>query len=220
MATITELHVASVYLAGPMRGLPEFNFPAFDAAALDLRARGYTVCSPAEMDKELDDFDPNVDEARSMAFYMTRDLPAVCSSDAVVVLPGWQKSQGALLETHVARACGIPVLAYPDLGPARHPGSDRFHELLEEKGLLHDRKQADYGTDGDPFANVRASTEWGVAPWVGAMVRLTDKVRRLQSLIRNGRLENESATDSLDDIAVYAIIARVLLEEELPHSGD
>ena len=96
----------------------------------------------------------------------------------------------------------------------RHPLSERFHELLVEAGTMHDRKQLDYGTSRDPFANVRAADEWGIAPWIGAMVRLTDKVRRLQSLASKGYLENESAVDSLMDIAVYAIIARVLLEEE------
>ena len=98
--------------------------------------------------------------------------------------------------------------------PEQHPSSERFHELLRELGALHDRKQLDYGKPGDPFANVRASGEWGVAPWIGAMIRATDKVRRLQALSRNGALYNESAEDSLRDIAVYAIIALVLLEEQ------
>lgn len=96
----------------------------------------------------------------------------------------------------------------------RHPNSARFHEILQEAGELHDKKQADYGRGDDPFANVRASKEWGVSPWVGAMIRLNDKVRRLQSLTANGKLENESAEDSLRDIAVYAIIALVLFEQE------
>lgn len=95
----------------------------------------------------------------------------------------------------------------------RHPGSARFHEVLRETGDLHDRKQADYGSDVDPFANVRASEEWGVPPWVGALVRLNDKVTRLKSLARKGTLANESAEDSMRDIAVYAIIALVLFEE-------
>lgn len=96
----------------------------------------------------------------------------------------------------------------------QHPNSARFHDLLSELGALHDKKQADYGRGDDPFANIRASEEWGVTPWVGAMVRLHDKVRRLQSLIKNGRLENESAEDSLKDIAVYSLIALVLYEQE------
>jgi len=97
----------------------------------------------------------------------------------------------------------------------RHPNSARFHKILEELGKLHDKKQADYGRGDDPFANVRASTEWGVPAWVGAMIRLNDKVRRLQSLALNGKLANESAEDSLRDIAVYAIIALVLREQEV-----
>lgn len=98
--------------------------------------------------------------------------------------------------------------------PARHPNSARFHALLAEAGTTHDLKQGDYGKDDDPFANVRASEEWGIPGWVGAMVRLTDKVRRLQTLAGKGSLANESAYDSFVDIAVYALIAYVLYEQE------
>ncbi|MCY1527250.1 hypothetical protein D9M68_623110 [compost metagenome] len=37
-----------IYLAGPMTGLPEFNYPAFHAEAARLRALGYQVENPAE----------------------------------------------------------------------------------------------------------------------------------------------------------------------------
>jgi hypothetical protein len=96
----------------------------------------------------------------------------------------------------------------------RHPNSARFHEILTELGELHDRKQADYGSGSDPFANVRASRDWGIPPHVGALVRLNDKVKRLQSFARKGSLANESAEDSMRDIAVYAVIALVLYEQE------
>jgi hypothetical protein len=98
---------------------------------------------------------------------------------------------------------------------SRHPNSQRFHDLLKEAGELHDKKQADYGRGSDPFANVRSSSEWGVPAWVGAMIRLNDKVRRLQTLATKGSLANEAAIDSLMDIAVYALIGRVLYEQEL-----
>lgn len=97
---------------------------------------------------------------------------------------------------------------------AKSSGSERFHEVLRELGELHDMKQADYGNDEDPFANVRQSGEWGLEPWVGALVRLNDKVQRLKSMVRNGKLNNESAEDSMRDIAVYSIIALVLKEEQ------
>lgn len=82
-------------------------------------------------------------------------------------------------------------------------GDPRFHALLDEIGRVHAKKQADYGKDEDPFANLRASQEFGVAPWLGALVRLHDKVSRLKTFVRKGRLENESVEDSLKDMAVY-----------------
>lgn len=92
-------------------------------------------------------------------------------------------------------------------------GSERFHEILKELGSLHDQKQLDYGSDTDPFANVRATEGWNIPGWVGASIRLGDKVQRLKSMWRNGYLANEAVEDSLRDIAVYAIIALVLYEE-------
>lgn len=89
----------------------------------------------------------------------------------------------------------------------------RFHAILKEMGDLHDRKQADYGQKGDPFANVRSSSNWGVAPWIGAMIRLNDKIQRLQSFAQNGTLANEGVEDSLIDLANYAVIALVLFRE-------
>lgn len=97
---------------------------------------------------------------------------------------------------------------------ARHPASERFHALLQEMGALHDAKQADYGLDTDPFANVRASEGFGIPGWVGTMVRANDKVKRLQTLAIRGKLGNEAAVDAFMDLAVYALIARILFEEQ------
>jgi hypothetical protein len=97
----------------------------------------------------------------------------------------------------------------------RHPNSERFHELIQQAGDLHDKKQADYGKGNDPFANVRSSEEWGIPGWVGAMVRLNDKVTRLKTLASKGSLQNEPPGESFLDIAVYALIAHVLYEETL-----
>lgn len=95
-----------------------------------------------------------------------------------------------------------------------HKDSQRFHQLLKEIGELHDRKQEDYGRDDAPFANVESSADFGTLPWVGALIRLNDKVNRLKALSRKGSLANESAEDSMRDIAVYALIALVLFEKQ------
>lgn len=94
-----------------------------------------------------------------------------------------------------------------------HPMSLKFYESLGEMAKLHAKKQADYGRDDDPFANVSASEEFGIKPWIGCMVRANDKMRRLQAFAQKGVLLNESAEDSLIDLAVYSVIGLVLMRE-------
>jgi len=91
--------------------------------------------------------------------------------------------------------------------------SSRFHEILGDLAVLHDRKAQDYGRKDDSLANIRASAAFGVPAWIGALVRANDKMVRLQRAARDGRIANESVEDSLRDLAVYAIISLVLYEE-------
>jgi hypothetical protein len=94
------------------------------------------------------------------------------------------------------------------------PRKDPFKKILDEMGKLHDRKAQDYGSDEDPLANIRASADFGIEPWIGATLRLNDKVCRLKKFATTDVLANESAENSLIDIAVYAVIALQLLREE------
>jgi hypothetical protein len=82
-----------LYLSGPMAGLPEHNFPAFEKARTSLRIVGYEVTCPAELG--------NVD-GWVWETYLRRDLKVMLDCDAVATLPGWEWSQGAKLETDVA----------------------------------------------------------------------------------------------------------------------
>jgi hypothetical protein len=92
-------------------------------------------------------------------------------------------------------------------------GDPRFLAILDEMRSLHQMKAFDYGADEDPLANLRASEDFGIPAYVGALIRLNDKVRRLMSLVKKGKLANESAIDSMNDISCYAILARILYEE-------
>ena len=98
------------YLAGPMRGIPKWNFPAFDAEAARLRELGHVVFNPADMDR-----DAGFDESCGvlpegfMREAFERDIEAIKECDAIVVLPGWLNSTGALAECGVARWLGIPI---------------------------------------------------------------------------------------------------------------
>lgn len=112
-----------IYLAGPMSGIPQFNFPAFIAAADDLRDRGYDVVSPAELDDEEDraaalaseDGDQSkLDTGSTWGDFLSRDVKLIADEgiEAIVVLLGWQESRGARMETFVGRLCGLPVVEY------------------------------------------------------------------------------------------------------------
>lgn len=91
-----------LYLAGPMRGLPEYNYPAFHVAAKQLRDQGFKVYNPAELT-----FDWDEDGSRQA---MCAELSWICiHADAIVLLPGWEKSLGATAEIATARALGLEV---------------------------------------------------------------------------------------------------------------
>lgn len=90
---------------------------------------------------------------------------------------------------------------------------DSFYKILAEIEAIHKRKAADYGSDSDSLANVRASQEFGIAPWVGVVLRTNDKMHRIKQFIRRGTLANESVRDSLLDNANYFIIALSLYDE-------
>jgi hypothetical protein len=108
-----------VYILGPMRGYPEFNFPAFFAAEERLKALGFEVFNPARMDQERDGFNTLTDVPRRIRDYMKRDLSTVCDMDFLYALQDWEESQGARLEEHCGRVCGIPVFEVGKLNQAR-----------------------------------------------------------------------------------------------------
>ena len=100
-----------VYIAGPMTGLPEFNFPAFDRAAELLAANGHSVINPAQLDRDVG-FDPSSTEV-SCEFLrdaMRRDLSAICGAEAIAMLPGWERSAGARIEWTLAAHLGLEIM--------------------------------------------------------------------------------------------------------------
>lgn len=99
-----------LYLAGPMRGYPQFNFPAFDAGAAALRAAGHEVFNPADHDREVIAVDGRTVAELTIRECMRADTAWICdNADGIAVLPGWEKSSGANAEVALACAIGIPV---------------------------------------------------------------------------------------------------------------
>lgn len=144
-----------IYLAGPMKGIEHFNYPVFKSVREDLRSRGYIVRCPAEHDLEVG-FDETTDhwddESRLAAECFQWDIAAVLWSDAVIVLPGWQESAGAMLETQVAAATGTPVLVWPDFSVVQWNKRPEGAPVLPRRVPV--LMQLDKGTDDRPGAHV------------------------------------------------------------------
>jgi len=119
--TGVALTINSCYLAGPMRGHEAFNFPAFHKEAAWLRANGWKVFSPAERDEadEALNGDWAVGVQRGLDYFMQFDLAAVCQTEAVVLMKGWETSQGARLEAMVAVEVDHPVFEIARVGLAQ-----------------------------------------------------------------------------------------------------
>lgn len=111
-----------IYLAGPMRGYPNFNFPAFHAAQSLLESAGHEVFSPAKADEARhgDDFaavnpEGSVEKATengfSLGVALSTDLTYIClQAEAIALLPGWEKSNGAQAEWATAKAMGLKFI--------------------------------------------------------------------------------------------------------------
>lgn len=117
--------VSSVYLAGPMRGYPKFNFDAFEAAMKDLESKGISVISPHKMDLDIG-FDPTtespvnshgVPDGFCIKDCIRRDVEAILATEGIVFLPGWEKSKGANAEKAIGHWLDRPMFLYPTLQP-------------------------------------------------------------------------------------------------------
>lgn len=113
---LTE-RVTRVYVAGPMSGHADLNFPAFNAAAAEYRRRGCFVVNPAEINGGEIEIAHTADmsDEQYQAHWrkcMHRDIAQLITCDTIVMLDGWTKSRGANLEHHIARELGFTI-CYP-----------------------------------------------------------------------------------------------------------
>jgi len=89
------------YLAGPMSGHPDLNFPAFHAWARYLRDAGNEIINPAEV---------NPDHSKPWADCMRSDIAQLVTCEGIYMMPGWERSKGATLEHHIASRLEMRVV--------------------------------------------------------------------------------------------------------------
>lgn len=132
------------YLAGPMSGIPQFNFPAFDRACEVLRASGLDIVSPHEHDTpetqkaaraSVDGAPmPKESGAESWAECLARDVVLVGDVCAgIIFLPDWQRSRGAKLEAFTGLLCGKEFGVFidsPGAEPVEWVSSEAVRNIL------------------------------------------------------------------------------------------
>lgn len=97
----------------------------------------------------------------------------------------------------------------------KHHGHPRFYQILDEMAQLHSDKNHDYSGE-DPLSNFKMCEKMGISAWEGILIRISDKWSRLLNFVKTKKflVKTESVRDTLLDLAVYAILCIILLEED------
>lgn len=156
----------SIYLAGPMTGYPQLNFPAFEAGARRLEEWGWAVHNPATSFNGAMDLPYKV--------YMAAAVNMLCQAEAIAVMEGWQGSRGATMEALIAQRLGLPFYNAETGRPmtveemkVQYPrvisdGSKPFpanHELLKSLEPLATELALKKGNRGITVSDVRVKAE-------------------------------------------------------------
>lgn len=102
-----------IYIAGPMRGLLDFNYPTFNQYAQAHRNVGWDVENPAEISERYGTPEQINADPAMLAAVMAADLHALETCDAIYLLNGWQNSEGARKELATALRCGLKIYLAP-----------------------------------------------------------------------------------------------------------
>ena len=156
--------VGRVYLAGPMTGYAEFNFPAFNAEAAMLRGQGLSVLNPAEH---------GIVDGAEWADYLRHDIAGLASCERIHLLRGWEKSKGAQLEVTIAQALGMQITHQEGAEPAHAAQSDPVKPLFASKVAARKwselqeagARMQSIAFDGHKSGQPGTIDPWGVVRW-------------------------------------------------------
>jgi hypothetical protein len=153
---LPQARTGRVYLAGPMTGISELNFPAFNQEAERLRAEGLQVLNPA---------DHGIVDGADWADYLRHDIAGLASCERIHLLRGWTKSKGACLEMTIAKALGMAVTYQVD-AEMEHSNAPTVPQGWVEQMLTDARHVFDAGGPETP-QETRDVIEY-VPSWIAA----------------------------------------------------
>ena len=185
----------TIYIAGPMRGYPLFNFPAFDAARDKLKAEGWKVLSPADMDRAVG-FDPTIDQEPSKQFLdeaFDRDIEAIRNCDAIFMLTGWEASTGATAEYWIARWLHLSIF------------QEKESILSIAQRVTTGDRRRDYDKATPNHERIAEAWNWYISNRKGANDAISAlDVAHMMILLKLARACFTPTKDSYVDIAGYA----------------
>lgn len=87
-----------------MTGIPEYNYPAFDALAEELRSHGVLVLTPSSIKH------PKLATGDApYAYYLEEAIRKLLDANRIILMDGWHASNGARLEERIATSLGYPA---------------------------------------------------------------------------------------------------------------
>lgn len=95
-------------------------------------------------------------------------------------------------------------------------------DILNNMQAVYEAKDSDYSATGLPMGNLRKCEDAGIEAWRGCLVRIGDKMSRLENFLKEKEylVISEKAEDTVIDLANYAILMSCLIEEIKPPHSD
>jgi len=196
----------TMYLAGPMRGHKQNNFPSFFQCEEQLTKHGYSIINPARLDIEAG-FDPDVSEV-TLSFLceaFARDLPQICMADGIFLIEGWAESEGvAKIELPLCQALNKKILC---VGSRKPPPPDSV--LDEAICITSGDRNGDYGHPADHWLK----TTGMINACFGLQLKSEDwgKMMMIDKLSRD---QHRPKRDNLTDICGYSRCVERVREKE------
>jgi hypothetical protein len=203
-----------IYIAGPMTGIKDHNFPAFRVAGERFRKAGWDVSNPAE------NFCGRTDLPRET--YLRSDVAMLARCDAIALLPGWEESRGATLEAVLAAEIGLSFFDASSGLQMEEPPRTSFaaeHGMASildtAKSITGGARQQDYGHPADDFE--RAAQMWTA---ILSQKLITNQRVSAEDIplcmiaVKLARQAHHHKRDNLVDIAGYARTAAMVAGEE------
>ena len=178
-----------------MSSIPEFNFPAFEEAEARLKELGHEPRSPASVDNRGEPWESCMKTA----------ITLLMDSDSIILLPGWEKSKGALVEYELSRTLGYPAYLYPTLARFRETAAQEAHRITTTA------RQASYGLPEDDYRRT-----------VGAFNALTGKDLTINegllfmTCVKLSRQQHAPKHDNVVDCCGYQNLIDQIAWRQLP----